>query len=519
MSFALLCSAGLAAAVRAQQFDGRYLGNVFHSETGSQDSDHTSHLYDIIMRQDTPRAWRLDLGASLRYDSRFSYESDLFRGRAFGELASRSWRLHGQLVPWQRMQPTPDLPSRRDLQLGLDLLPARAPHLSLYYSRADRRTQLGESGAEDMRADVSYGRGPLGGRLGVRRLETRALGFEAASRTDEFRAGLLGGTLWKNVAVSGAYDAIITDIAQRERRVDQDIQRAAGDAVWAPHRQVNLSVNGLYRWGATRDNALPRETAIDETSLGARLAYLPVTGLMLNAQRSYYKSAVAEGNAISDYVRLEAFYQHPLVARTRLQTGYSQTLDIASQGGGLPNSAAYITIDGDLRRNLWARAETRAARAPLQDGALQWYFALDLRTRLNRSTTFDVLWNRYSLPEIEGLQQVERTWELKAGYSPLPGTSLIGSYRRLDGEGRLERSESLWSANGSWRWRQNASFALYGSRRRSLLQANAELESILGADLTLEPRDRVQLRGTWKYAERSERPPERSYGVILTRTF
>ncbi len=519
MTFALLCSASLAAGARAQQFDGRYLGNVFHSETGNLGSDRTSHLYDIIMRQDTPHAWRLDLGASLRYDSRFSYDSDLFRARAFGELASRSWRLHGQLVPWQRLQPTPDMPSRRDLQLGLDLLPARAPHLSLYYARADRRTQLGESGAEDMRADVSYGSGPVGGRIGVRRLETRAVGFEAASRTEEFRAGLQGNTLWRTFAVSGAYDAILTDIAQRERRVDQDIQRAAGDAVWAPHRQVNVSVNGLYRWGATRDNALPRQTGIGETSLGARLAYLPLPGMMLNASRSYYKSAVAGGNAISDYVRLEAFYQHPLLARTRLQTGYSQTLDIASEGGGLPNSAAYITIDGDLRRNLWARAETRAARAPLEGGALQWYVALDLRTRPNRSTTFDVLWNRYSLPEIDGLQQVERTWELKAGYSPLPGTSFVGSYRRLDGEGRLERSESLWSANGSWRWRQNASFAMYGSTRRSLLLANAERENILGVDLTVEPRDRLQLRGTWKYARRSEQPRDTSYGVILTRTF
>ena len=519
MSFTLLCSAALAGGARAQQFDGRYLGNVFHSESGGQESDHTSHLYDIVMRQDTPNAWRLDLGAALRYDSRFSYDSDLFRARAFGELASRSWRLHGQVVPWQRLQPTPELPSRRDLQLGLDLQPARAPHLSLYYSRADRRTQLGESGAEDMRADVSYGSGPLGGRIGVRRLETRALGFEAASRTDEFRAGLQGHTAWKTAAVSGAYDAIVTGITQRERQVDQDIQRLAGDAVWAPHRQFNLSLNGLYRWGTTRDNALLQQTEIGETSLGARFAYLPLPGLLLDASRSYYESAVAGGKTISDYVRLEAFYQHPFMARTTLQTGYSQTVDIASEGGGVPNSSAYLTIDGNLRRNVWARAETRASHAPLDDGSLQWYFALDLRTRPNRSTTFDVLWNRYSLPEIEGLQQIERTWELKAGYQPLSGTSLVGSYRRLDGEGHLRRAERLWSGNGSWRWRQNAMLSLFGSTRETLLLASTERENVLGTDLTVEPRDLLQLRGTWKRTGRRGQPPDTSYGVILTRSF
>src|SRR5512134_1180913 len=56
MSTALLCSFGFAAAAGAAEFDGRYLGNVFHSEYGGQSTDRTSHLYDIIMRQDTPQA-------------------------------------------------------------------------------------------------------------------------------------------------------------------------------------------------------------------------------------------------------------------------------------------------------------------------------------------------------------------------------------------------------------------------------------------------------------------------------
>ena len=519
MSTALLCSFGFAAAASAYEFDGRYLGNVFHSEYAGQSTDHTSHLYDIIMRQDTPRALRFDLGASLRYDSEFSYDSDLFRARAFGEMGSPSWRLHGQYVPWQRVQPATDIPSRRDLQLGFDLTPVRAPQLFLSYTRADRRTRLGESGSDDWRADANYAYGGLGAHFGLRRLETETIGFEAQSRTDELNAGLQASRSFRSLSVSGVYDATLTRIEQRERRLDQDIQRAAGDASWTPHHQVNLSVNGLYRWGLTRDNSLPRDADIGETSLGARLAYLPVTGLALTASRAYYKSVAVAGNQISDYLRLEALYQHRFLARTNLQTGYSQTIDIDSQGGSVPNSAVYLTIDGNLRQNFWARAESRAAKAPLADGGLQWYFALEGRTRPSRNTTFDVLWNRYSLPEFGGLQQKERTWELKAGYDPRPGVTLVGSYRRLDGEGRVQRAENMWSGTGSWRLRDDASLSVYGSARATDELGSANQENILGVDLTLEPRELLQLRGTWKYAQRSPAAPDTSYGVILTRTF
>ncbi len=519
MSSTLLCSLGFATAAVAQNFDGRYLGNVFHSEIAGQGSDRTSHLYDIIMRQDTPNAWRFDLGASLRYDSQFSYESDIFRTRTFGELSSRSWRLHGQFVPWQRTQPASDIPGRRDLQLGMNVMVPRAPQLALTYTRADRRTRAGESGVEDARADLSYGTGPIAARVGVRRLESRAAGFEAPSRTHEYRAGLNGSSAWKTIAFGGDYDAILTNISSRDRQIDQDIQRASGDATWSLHRQASLGVNGLYRWGTTRDNAVTRDTPIDETSLGARLTYLPFQSVMLNASRSYYKTTVFTGNQISDYMRLEALYQHDLVKHTALRTGLSQTLDLGSAGGSIPNSSAHLTVDGNLRQNFWVRAETRAAHAPHTDAALQWYFGLDLRTRPNPSTTFDVLWNRYSLPELAGVQQIERTWEIKLGYQPRSGASLIGSFRRLDGEGQLERAESIWSANGTWRLRESATFSLYGSTRESRLPSGATHENILGLDLTLQPRELLQLRGTAKVARRSAQPRDVSTGVILTRNF
>ena len=519
MSSTLLCSAGFASAAVAQSFDGRYLGNVFHSEVAGVGSDRTSHLYDIIMRQDTPNALRFDLGASLRYDSRFSYETDLLRSRTFGELSSRSWRVYGQFVPWQRTQPTSDIPSRRDLQLGISLMPPRAPQLAVTYTRADRRTRPGESGVEDARADVSYSTGPIAARAGVRRLESHSAGFEAPTRTHEVRAGLNGSSAWKRIAFGGDYDAVLTRIAARDRRIDQDIQRASGDATWSPHRQASFGVNGLVRWGTTHDNAVLHDIPIDETSLGARVTYLPFRSVMLNASRSYYKTTVFTGSQISDYMRLEALYQHELVARTMLHTGYSQTLDLGSTGGSIPNSSAHLTVDGTLRQNFWLRAETRASHTPHTESALQWYFGLDLRTRPNPSTTFDVLWNRYSLPELAGVQQIERTWEIKLGYQPRSGASLIGSFRRLDGEGRLQRAESIWSANGTWRLRESATLGVYGSTRESALPSGTAHEDILGIDLTLQPRELLQLRGTTKITRRTAQPRDTSTGVILTRNF
>ncbi len=78
----------------------------------------------------------------------------------------------------------------------------------------------------------------------------------------------------------------------------------------------------------------------------------------------------------------------------------------------------------------------------------------------------------------------------------------MGSYRRIYGEGHLERSESIWSANGSWRLRDEAVFSVYGSRRQSAQPVVTARDDVLGLDLTFEPRDLLQLRGTWKQARR-----------------
>jgi hypothetical protein len=519
MSIACLCSLGLASAAGAQQFDGRYLLSVFHTDVAGFSQNRMTHLYDVIMRQDTPNRWRLDLGAALRYDSEFSYDSDLFRARTFGELTSRNWRLHGQYVPWQRMQPTPSLPSRRDMQVGFILNQPRLPQLLLNYTRADRRNTIGESRSDDARIDVAHDFGPADARVGYRRIETNPAGRTPSSKTDEYRGGIQAGKAWRTFGIGGAYDAIVTETRSLERLLDQRIQRAVGDFSWRPHRQVTVSGNGLHRWGRTEDNARPASDPIDETNLGARLNYIPVQGLNLSATRSYLKSSTTRGNQISDYLVLQALYRRLLVRRTIFHTGYSQSIDINSEGGSIPNSSIFASIDGNMRQGMWARAESRASRSPLRGGALQWFWLLQLRTRPSHNSTFEVLWNRNSFPEIANMQQTDRTWEIKASYSPISKSSVVGSYRRLDGEGRIERHDTIWSANASWRVQDTTTFNLYGSWRRSGLQTVMFEEDVFGADLTVRPRELLQLRGSLRYAKNSTGPRDISYGVILTRDF
>jgi hypothetical protein len=123
------------------------------------------------------------------------------------------------------------------------------------------------------------------------------------------------------------------------------------------------------------------------------------------------------------------------------------------------------------------------------------------------------------LPEISGVQQKERTWEIRASYDPKPGATLVGSYRRLDGEGRLERRENLWTASGSWRVQERTTVNFYGSARRNSTGLGTFNEDILGADLTYRPRRLLSLRGTWRYGKLTGRARDTSYGLVLTKQF
>lgn len=510
---------GFASAGGAQEFDGRYLLSLFHVDVSGQTQDRMNHLYDVVLRQETPNGWKLDLGTALRYDSEFSYDSDIFRARTFGELQGGRWRLHGQFVPWQRIQPSTDLPSRRDLQLGLTLNPPDIPQIRLNYTRADQRTLVGESRTDDGRIEIDHDFGPVLANAGYRHIESDPAGRATKSSTNEYRGGLQANKAWGGIGISGAYDAIVTDIHSAARVIDQQIQRANADLSWRPTRNLVVSGNGLRRWGRTSDNAQYATERSAETSLGANVSYVPVLGLNLSATRNYRKSRAALGDQRSDYLVLQALYRRQMLRRTVFHTGYSQSIDLASENGNLPNSSAFASVDGELRRDVWLRAESRAARSSARSGALQWFWLLQTRMRPVSNTTLEVIWNRNSYPEVMGLQQIDRTLEVKAAYSPQARSSLVATYRRLDGKGRIDNRERAWGANASLRVQDQTTLNLYGSRRRSGIRSIKVQEDVVGLDVTLQPRDRLHIRNSVRYAKINTERRDITYGMILTRNF
>ena len=535
MTIALLIGGtALAPAAQGQSSDGRVLVSLLHSEQpgflrgGSIETNEFLNLVDATNRSTLAQGIELDVGTSLRYEAepwggpgRGFTDTDLLRSRFFADVRAEqrrtAWRLHGQFVPWQRTQPTPDIPRRRDVQVGLDFLPRNLPQLLFNFTRADRETQAGLSSSEDRRADLRFARGNFGTNLGVRRIETTPSGRTPGTKTDEFRAGLLGGSAWRRMSWSGTYDALVLHTGTRERDVDQLTHNLNGGVVWALHRKVTVGGNGLTRWLRTADNARPAPDETRELYLALRADTRPVTGLAVSLLREYRESRTTAGDVVADYARLEALYQRDVVRSTMFQTGLQQTFDLRSRGGGLPNNSAFALVDGMLRRGVNGRAELRLATTTPVETGLQWRGLLQLRTQPSPRSNFDVLWHVDQLPEIAGEQQRDRTLELVAGYQPTAGTSLVGTHRRLDGTGRIQRDERFWSLNGSWRTSQYSTLSVYASTRQTHLQLLAAQETIVGLDLTWWARENLRVRGTW----RQVRGPgeNRSYGVILTRDF
>ena len=523
----LLCAGGLAPGARAQGFDGRYLLSLLHNEQPGQKVNDLLNLIDATNRSPLTQSIELDLGASLRYEAqpwspnRSITDTDILRSRLFGDVRGdhprTAWRLHGQVVPWQRLQPSPGLPARRDVQLGLDFLPRNLPHLFVSLTRADRETVQGISSSDDRRADLRFSRGNFGANAGVRHIESRAPGSVAAIRTEEFHGGVLGSQAWRGVALNGSYDAVVLNTGIRERSIDQMTHNLNAGAVWSPHRKVTLTGSGLTRWLRVEDNGRPAPDDTRELTVSFRADTRPATGLSLGLLREYRESQIARGHIVSDFLRFEGIYRHDIVRSTQFQTGVLQTLDLHTEGGSLPNSSAFALVDGRLHRGIDGRAELRFATTEPASSGLQWRGLLQARTRPGRNTQLDVLWHVDQLPEIEGAQQRDRSWEFVFGYQPTENTNFTGTHRRLDGEGRIERAERFWSLNGSWRTTQYSTLSLYASTRSTRLQSAEAEETIVGTDLAWLATEDLRIRGTWRQVRGSSEGS--SYGVILTRSF
>jgi len=546
----MLAVAMISRTSPAWGLEGRYLGSLYHTDSRTQENL-MSHLYDVNGYRALSAKTDLRLRMSLRYHSRpGTSNSSLLRGRFQGDLRSSIWRLNAQYEPWQRLSargpsnPQPESappfvpPRQRDAQLLFQVTPPRGPSLAVNFGRQDRETVNGRFWSDNRRAQLNYSLGGFGSEVAYRRVQGTSDGANApASLTEEVRGGLTGVRSWRTASVQAGYDALYSHFSVRERRRELHTQRVGLTAAWNPTRRFTASTSLLDRWGGGHDDAAIAPLDISEQSVNANLEFRPFNSLQFEALRQYQRSRTTLAFDIIDYLQFEARLRRDLRRGLAFQSGWLGSADLGSSAGGIPNNAAYALIDGRLRPGLETRAELRASRAAtgLSTGT-SWLRLLQLRTHPNRVTRFDITWRKDTLPEFLGLAQVDQQWEFVAGYEPMPGASIVGAWRRLDGFGRVARLEHLKTLNASWRWSERTSAGFNWSRRSATAPFQLE-NSATGLDLTLILPSDIRLHGTWSeivqetvriesitglpegFQSVMRRDHSRSYGASLEKSF
>ncbi len=513
---------GAALAVHpALAIEGRYLGTVNRVQ-GIDGGDAMRHLYEIGGRQPLPRGLDLHLRASLQYQSLLPVrETDLLRSRVFADLRATRWRADAQLAPWQRNVAGNRSSRERQSQLGLHWTPRRGPQVDAGYNRLDREIAGLRSSSEDRQLRAGWGRNGYGVNAGVRRIDARANGaIGAPQRTDEFRGGVHAERSWTKLTTTGQYDGLVAKYQSFARRRSTQTQTLQGQAAWTPERRVSASANVIERWGRADDNAAPSNQRIGERDLTADLSVRPFTGLDLRAVREYRRQGDGVSNHVSDYMQLEMLYRHDVWRAVVLQTGWMSAVQFAGAGGDAPRSTAYGSLDGRLRPGLEARAEVRAARIRAASSVgTQWHELAEVRTRPTAATRINVSWRQDELPDVEGLGQQDREWQVTGSFDPSASTSVSGTWRRLSGQGRVRRAEHHTGLNANWRLTPRMVAAANGLWRQVSGKADVGSERVFGFDLGFELPNGTRLRGNARETQSTGLVDRRSYSVTVEKTF
>lgn len=473
---------------------GRYVGSFAHTQNGEERDDFRQSL-DVRSLSATPQGNDLMLGMSLLHQMRFDAgDESLVRGRLFGHLQGRAWRVNGEFVPWQDITVGPNPVREQSYLLGFRIDPRNRPGFRTQFRRRDREALAGKASLADFRAELYQDLRNFGYHVAVRDIENRPSGEEAPlSITRELRGGVRGNVDRRRYNARAAYDAVFTDLRRGERRLDTRTQTLDGDGLLRIGRPFSVGGNGYVRWGYSDDSGASGRQDIDEQIAGLFALYRASFGLDLRASREYRRRNVRGSTTKADYARLEAILRRYLYRNVSFQTGYLRTFEIESTLQEIPRSSAYAFVDGRIHRGVEGRLEVRASDTANSDSSeLQWRRLAELRTRPLRSTRFDLLWRKDRLPEIAGARQVDREWRLTASYEPMRVLSLLGSFRDLDGEGRILRNERQYTLNSTWRTSQRSSLGLNWTRRESDIQGNSSKVTTYGADIT------TWLSGDWE---------------------
>ena len=526
----------MCAGPARADMDGRYLGSYQLSEAGTSE-DFMRHLVDLHAYDDIARNLKLSFDVSLAYRFRpGESQTDLLESRIFGDLRHQRWRLHAQYVPWQDAAPGISPPRRRELQLGLDLTPARLPQLRLVYDRHDRSTAIENSRLEDFRVEGSHTMRGVGARLSYRRLQSVSEGgVGAPNNTDQWKAGVLGNRSFGPVSASAGYEAEYNTYEIRDLSRVYYTQRLDVGGQWAAMRALRIGVASYLRWGRSEDNGPANDLPIDEKFLSGNVTYLPIREIELNALREYRSTQGLTGDAISDYLQLKAVFRKDIVRGLLFQNGYTYTADLHSRGGSIPQNGLYFLLSGRARRGVTVNGELRYATANHGDesssSGTNVRRLVGVQLTPSRTVRLDGSWSLNTYPEftvqsgVDSLPltvfpaQEEEEWTLLLGYRPSSRIELTGSSRWLDGHGRLDRRERFGTATFGYRFGARTSLSVNWNRRVSELGTAKVDARALSTDLSFWLPREFRTKLGWIHNTTAGRLSANSYNVSVEKRF
>jgi len=514
MTGLLLCMGSGAEAVQ-----GTYTGSYYHTE-GVETENIMRHRYDAWTRSALPGGLDLNLSMSLSHLSRPGLDdSDLLRSRFGANLTGTRWRARGEWTPWQDVSAGTTSPRQRNLSLELTLNPRTLPGLGLFYQRFDTQSLAGRATTRDYRVQAYRNLGILRSRLQYRRLETQsAARFAAPGRRNEWQAGLSGTRRWGTFTGRGGYDGLLLDSRNGVASEKLNSHRFNLGGTWRLSPKLTLDGQAVGRWGTSTRNLT--SSPIDERNLSTRVSYRPFTGLDVHLAREYRRQRTGPLVYLSDFVRLQTTFQRRLRPRVMFQAGAVQTANLQTRNATAPTSSAHALVDAQVIRGLTARAEIQVAGAngPRMSG-IQWRPSVRVRALPVPTVRLEGAWTRSTLPKLDGVSQRERQWEFQAGYQPVPGADVSGTYRRLDATGRLEQRERYGVLTASWRLGRRGRLSVDGARREAATSFSRTSERILGAEAAFGLPGDFRGKTSWRVSRRTGLPRQIQVGVTLSKTF
>lgn len=313
-------------------------------------------------------------------------------------------------------------------------------------------------------------------------------------------------------------DALMSRYTERERKRDFHAETVESEAGWRIGRRTSVGASGLFRTGATDDNALPSIQDLDERAVSLHAEHHPFQCLVFEGSREYRKRQDFNGDVHTDYFRLGTRFSREVVRATTLLSGYQHSVEVGGNGDEVPNNDAWVTLESRVRRGVVARADVRTQDPPAGDENRLWRYLGQVTLDPTPNTKLDVAWTRQVLPRIDGLAQHDGDWTFTGSWNP-GRASLVSSLRVLRGVGRIDRSEKTWTLATSVPLPRGGDVHFDALHRDNESAGIASVENTWGVAMTAQLPQEARLMGAFRRTARTDRPRVLSGTVTLELKF